>query len=325
MKILDTAGTTAALPYPDLRDALLDIFARIDTPGECNCPPRTHIPLGTSGELMLLMAATDSQYAVTKVVTIHPANVAPIPTVQSDVVVTNVRNGVRLLQCNGNVVTERRTSAVSIAALSLLLPRGKRTSSLRVVVIGSGVQALAHQDAIRACFPGGAHEFRVFPRVRKNIDGAGAYDVTRDDAKWADVVITATASHKPVLSEEVGEEIRCDAVVCAVGAFKPTMAELPPNLVRRSRVVVDTLAGCESEAGDLIQAGISFANVIPISSIASAKSLSSFGKERSEKGIAEDTIVDDRRPTIFKSVGSALWELAAAHCMSKFLGDESQQ
>jgi 1-piperideine-2-carboxylate/1-pyrroline-2-carboxylate reductase [NAD(P)H] len=304
MHFLDADATVRVLPYPELRDALLGIFARIaDVPGECRCPPRTHIPLGTAGELMLLMAAADSKFAVTKVVTIHPANTPPTPTVQSDVVVTDVLNGMRLLQCNGNVVTQRRTSAVSIAALSLLLPKAKLSASLRVVIVGGGVQAQAHKDAIEACFATVAHEFRIFSRVRRDIEGAGAYDVTSEDAKWADVIITATASSKPVMTEDVCNEIRSDTVVCAVGAYKPTMAELPPSFVRRSRIVVDTVEGCESEAGDLLQAGIQFADVQPISAVAVASRAQA------------ESLNTDQRPIVFKSVGSALWELAAAHCM----------
>lgn len=300
MRFLDAHETKAALPYPALRDALIETF-RAAARGSCQCPPRTHIPLGEGGELMLLMAATDAELAVTKVVTIHPANVSPTPTIQSDVVVTRAVDGQRLLHCNGDVVTERRTSAVSAAALTLLLPPGA-SSPLHVVVVGGGVQANAHKEAIADCFQQRGTEFRMFSRKNKNSSGAAAYDVDPKDLLWADVIITATASAQPVLSEEACSVIRAGTVVCAVGAFTPSMAELPPKFVNRCRIFADTIEGCQSEAGDLIQAGVSFENVSSIGSVA-----------------ASEAPQDAGQPLLFKSVGSALWELAAAHCMSRQL------
>jgi ornithine cyclodeaminase len=71
------------------------------------------------------------------------------------------------------------------------------------------------------------------------------------------------------------------------------MAELPPELVRRSRLFVDTLDGAQAEAGDLIQAGVDWGRVTPLEQ--------ALDMERPESG-----------PVIFKSVGHALWDLAAA-------------
>src|SRR5207244_1175213 len=72
--------------------------------------------------------------------------------------------------------------------------------------------------------------------------------------------------------------------VAAVGAYLPEMAELPPGLVRRSRVFVDTLEGAQAEAGDLIMAGIDWSGVTPLEEALDAP--------RAGKG-----------PVVFKSVG----------------------
>ena len=93
--------------------------------------------------------------------------------------------------------------------------------------------------------------------------------------------------------------LRPDALICAVGAFTPEMAEVSPEIVSSSRVVVDTLDGAESEAGDLIQAaaaaGWDFSRTVELATLLDAPRP------------APD------RPTVFKSVGHALFDLAAAH------------
>ena len=90
--------------------------------------------------------------------------------------------------------------------------------------------------------------------------------------------------------------------VAAVGAFRPDMCELPPALchaaARSGRLLADTLFGIEDEAGDLLQAGIDWATVQPFeTAILAAATI------RARVG----------SPLVFKSVGYALWDLAA--CM----------
>jgi 1-piperideine-2-carboxylate/1-pyrroline-2-carboxylate reductase [NAD(P)H] len=107
------------------------------------------------------------------------------------------------------------------------------------------------------------------------------------------LIVTATTSREPVLSEGV----RDGAFVAAVGSFEPEAAELPPGLISGSAVVVDTIEGAREEAGDLIRAerarAFRWADAIPF----------------------EDALQKNERPTgtvVFKSVGHALWDLAAA-------------
>src|SRR5690606_14986488 len=67
----------------------------------------------------------------------------------------------------------------------------------------------------------------------------------------ADVVCLATASPTPLFDPD---ELRPGTHVNGVGAYKPTMAEMPPAAVARARVVVDQRVAAWAEAGDLIQA-----------------------------------------------------------------------
>jgi ornithine cyclodeaminase len=82
-----------------------------------------------------------------------------------------------------------------------------------------------------------------------------------------------------------------------VGAFDPEMAELPPGLVGSSSVVVDTIEGVREEAGDLIR----------------AEHAGAFDWEDATQ--LEDAFLWSNKPggtIVFKSVGHALWDLAAA-------------
>jgi ornithine cyclodeaminase len=118
------------------------------------------------------------------------------------------------------------------------------------------------------------------------------------------MVVTTTTSTTPVITDRV----RNRAFIAAVGAYRPTMAELPPELVRRSRVFVDTLEGARHEAGDLIQADIDWSNVASLEDVVLPLSPED---ARPRRGTA---------PTIFKSVGHALWDLAAARLAARHSG-----
>jgi ornithine cyclodeaminase/alanine dehydrogenase-like protein (mu-crystallin family) len=83
-------------------------------------------------------------------------------------------------------------------------------------------------------------------------------------------------------------------VVIGVGAFRDDMVELPPELVRGAQVWVDDPVGAQAEAGDLMAAG----RFEPQASI--------------EDLVMGHAPVDDGRTRLFKSVGCARWDLAAA-------------
>ncbi len=114
------------------------------------------------------------------------------------------------------------------------------------------------------------------------------------------MVVTVTSSRTPVLPDLAAGCWRDDHFIAAVGAFRPDMCELPPALCRGAaqagRLLADTLFGIEDEAGDLLQAGIDWAAVQPFeTAILAADAI------RARSG----------SPLVFKSVGYALWDLAA--------------
>jgi ornithine cyclodeaminase len=113
----------------------------------------------------------------------------------------------------------------------------------------------------------------------------------------ADIVCTATSSASPLFSDD---ELRPGTHINAVGAYKPSMAELPPASVARARLIVDQRAAAWAEAGDLVQARA--AGLIDDSHIVG------------ELGAVVDGAIPGRTSdleiTLFKSVGNAVQDLA---------------
>src|SRR5690606_19341333 len=87
---------------------------------------------------------------------------------------------------------------------------------------------------------------------------------------------------------------RFGGFVAAIGAYRPEMCELPGTLLHRAALFCDDLDAARSEAGDLIRADIDCANVVPL-----------------ERVIAGEVQRPEHGPVVFKSVGQALWDLAA--------------
>jgi ornithine cyclodeaminase len=245
------------------------------------------------------MPASDLEISITKLITVHPENQGRgLPTIQGEVVVMDATTGERLGLLDGSVVTARRTAALSMLAARELAPQPEGP----LLVVGAGTQGRAHLEA----FHEGLGVSRVFISSRSSKSamslarharslGLEAQAVEGPEEVLDDVslVVTATTCSEPVLPEEIPAGI----FVAAVGSFEPEAAELPPALISASQVFVDTIEGARDEAGDLIQ----------------ASQAGAFGWE--EATALENALRSSRRPdstVVFKSVGHALWDLAAA-------------
>ncbi len=297
MKILDATQTADRLPYPDLADSIREVALAMSS-DELQAPPRFALPLQEDG-VLLVMPASDPDIAITKLVTVHPENpTRGLPTIQGEVVVMDATTGERLGLLEGGVVTARRTAALSMLAARELAPRPEGP----LLVVGAGTQGRAHLEAFRA----GLGVSRVFVSSRSQKSavslagharslGMEAEAVEGPEEVIGDVslVVTATTSGEPVLPEGVPEGV----FVAAVGSFEPEAAELPPALVSSSLVFVDTMDGAKEEAGDLIR----------------AEHAGAFAWE--DATTLEEALRSPERSAgtvVFKSVGHALWDLAAA-------------
>lgn len=302
MRIFDFAATHQLLPYPELADALRAVL-RDKHAGIATAPQRLALPIGDGG-VLFVMPAADRNIAITKLVTVHPQNALHgLPSIHGEVVVMNARTGERLMILDGQALTARRTAALSLLAAQTLASDETKRGPL--LIVGAGAQGRAHLEALGQWLM--TSDVFIFSRAFDDAEAlahhgrmlginAQAIGTIHDMLPACGIIVTATTSRQPVLEDRV----RDDALVIAVGAYSPAMAELPASLVRRARVFVDTIEGARAEAGDLIQADVDWSRVIPLEAVVA--------EPRST--VAVD--VPPSGPVVFKSVGHALWDLAAA-------------
>lgn len=299
MTRLDAVETARRLPYTELVPAIAQA-ARELAAGKLNAPERLALRVGPNASL-LCMPATASDIGITKIVTIHPDNRArALPVIQGEVIVFAVDTGERLLLLDGPTVTARRTAAVTLLAIDKLSQARPRTALL----IGTGMQAATHAEALMEYFdlrsfwiagttlPSAASFCNdlqsKYPQIRAAPISAATLEPS---GLGTDVVIALTTSKYPVVPAQLPDT----TLAIGVGAFRPDMAELPADLLKRRRIVVDYLQGAKHEAGDLLLACVDWTEVYELSQV-----------------LDRDCAVSQSRPYVFKSVGHASWDLAAA-------------
>lgn len=290
---LGAADTAALIPFPVLVDALRIAVAQA-AQGIIACPARQVVPLADGG-VILSMVATAPDIAVHKLITVVPGNgVRGLPTIAGQVSVLDAATGAIVLTLDGATVTGRRTAALSMLGIATLLGRAPR----HVLLVGTGTQALKHAQALSVIYPhaaisiGGRSGASAERFIAEHLHAAhrpAAADVA-ELADDIDVVITGTTSKQPVYLHPA----RAGRLIIAVGAFKPDAAEIARATVLGSRIYVDDPEGARHEAGDLLQAGADWSQV---------------------QGIAQALDIApmaDTEAVLFKSVGCAAWDLAAA-------------
>ncbi len=311
---LDAASTAARLPYPELAQAIVGMLAELRD-GTAMAPPRIALPVGDAqgGEgTLLVMPARNRSLVMTKNITVHPGNPRRgLPNILGEVVVADAHTGERIAMLDGPTVTGRRTAAVSLLAAQCFAAR----KDGELLVVGAGVQALTHLEAFVTGL--GVRKVWLQSRTRDKAEALAAHARTLGvEAQVAEsvaavlprvsMVVTVTSSRSPVLPDLDSGLWRDDHFIAAVGAFRPDMCELPPALCHAAadsgRLLADTLFGIEEEAGDLLQAGIDWGDVQPF-----------------ETAILQADAIRARAgsPLVFKSVGYALWDLAACVLASR--------
>jgi thiomorpholine-carboxylate dehydrogenase len=203
--------------------------------------------------------------------------------------------GEPLAVMDGRLITEMRTAAVSAVAFAALAPLHFEAAPTSFGILGSGVQAHAHIQALKVVWPE-LIDIRIWSRNSSNAERlaveTGARAVPIEEAAAANVVLTATASPGPVLQ---GRWLAENTFVLAVGATGATLRELDDEAILSSYVVAESRSCVERESGDV--------------RISGAKVAAEIGAVL--RGLAESTIPLDQR-IVFKSVGMAIEDLVAA-------------
>jgi len=242
-----------------------------------------------------------------KVVSVFPENPKKnLPTIFSYYLFCDPQTGSLQALMDGSVLTGIRTGAASGLASRYLARKDSKTLGL----FGAGFQAGFQLEAMRVVLPALERVYvvdvdrgRVSEFIRTHsTDGKIKFEAATDTdhvAKESDVIVTATTSSSPLFD---GRLLRPGTHINAIGGFTPTMQEVDEETVRKAKVVVDTYEGCLSEAGELL---------IPMQK-------GKFSRDRIHSDLAG--LVSKQKPgregpddiTLFKSVGTAIEDLAAA-------------
>ncbi|MFL6374298.1 MAG: ornithine cyclodeaminase family protein [Pyrinomonadaceae bacterium] len=267
---------------PAMADALADLSG-----GRAVQPVRTVVPVGDHRGFLGLMPAYNKALGA-KIVTFYPHNVG-VHTHNGVILLFKPETGEPLCVMDGRLITEMRTAATSAAATSLLA----RDDSHVLAILGSGVQARSHLEAMRLVRE--IRQVRVWS-PHNAADFAAEYDVTaaasaEECVRGSDIICVVTGSETPVLK---GEWLSPGTHINAVGANRPTWRELDDECLNRTKIYVESRDAAFKESGDIIAAGTVFGEI---------------GE------VVNDIVAGRESPqeiTLFKSLGQAVEDIAAA-------------
>jgi len=322
MKVLSAAEIDAALDDLTLIDRLDALFRM-----GCEMPTRHHHPIReplgphSADAMLLLMPAwttgrpgrAPGRVGV-KVVTVFPDNgKRSLPSIYGQYLLLDGSTGATLALLDGTMLTKRRTACASGLASRYL----SRSDASRLLMIGTGALApelirvhgkvrpirevaiwgrtAAHAEALAAGLSASLPETWGRPvSVRAVSDRKAAIEE-------ADIISCATLSREPLVE---GQWLRAGQHLDLVGAFTPQMRESDDRAVQRARLYVDTRAGALKEGGDIVQAIASGA----VGEDDVIGDLFELARGQQAGRLAGDAT----SITLFKSVGAALEDLAAA-------------
>ena len=299
---LDATQTARALRFDALIAALRDAFcAEMQVPARHVHPVRAGTDAGT---LLIMPAWSDAGLLGIKTIAIYPGNTAKgLPGLHATYTLYDAHTGVPLATLDGNEITAHRTAAAAALAASFLA----REDAQRLLVLGTG--------RVARLLPAAFASVRRIDEVlvwNHRHDGAQALaaqwraqgwhaQATHDLAaavRGADIVSCATLSTAPLVH---GAWLAPGSHLDLIGSFTPQMREADPSCFEGARIGIDTDEALD-KAGDLLDAIA--AGTLRRDGVAATLAQLCRGERPGRE--------DDRQRTVFKAVGSALEDLAAA-------------
>src|ERR671920_58239 len=295
---LDEAAVSHLLRMEQVIPAMERALADFSS-GKVVQPMRVMVPVAEHQGFPGLMPAYTGEALGTKLVAFSPHN-TDVPTHHATILLFKPDTGEPLVTMDGRLITEVRTAAVSAVATERLA----RPDASVLAIIGSGVQARSHLEALRLVRD--FREVRVWSPRRAAAfaeeHGVASAASAEEAVRGADVVVTATTSQTPVLS---GKWLSPGVHINALGAPRPDWRELDDEILRRARVYVDSREAAFKESGDVIAAGEIFAEVGEL--VTGAKP----GRRSAEE------------VTLFKSLGLAVEDVATADLVYGKVGNNA--
>lgn len=301
----DAIQVCQALDYKQLIPLIEDTLGKFSSDSsECEVdqPLRATVKISKHDGFLSAMPAYVGSALACKLVSFYPENaIKGIPTHQATVLLFDEATG-RLKACmDGEVITAKRTAAVSVVATKYL---AQATETL--AVLGSGVQARSHIEAFLTMFPftkvnvwnhrrtGGEALARQFE------NRSAVFRVFADVADCvaeADVIVCATFATEPVLE---AVPMKPWVHINAVGAPRPDWREMSSQLMTSCTVYVDSRASAAAESGDVVLSGAEiFAEIGHVV----------LGLKEARRS----------QPTIFKSLGLAVEDAVSAQLVYETL------
>jgi alanine dehydrogenase len=309
MRVITADDLNRILTYPSLIEALREAFR-----SDVTVPLRHHHPIANQqgGAAMILLmpawttgSANAEPFLGCKIVTVFPDNAKlQKPSIYGSYMLMSGETGEPLAVMDGTTLTAWRTACASALAASYLA----REDASHLVMIGAGALAPHLVRAHAAVRP--IKKVTLWNRTRKRAVqtafglsvGGLEVEVTDDleaAVREADIVSCATISAEPLVR---GKWLKKGAHVDLVGAYTPKMREADDDAVKKAKVFVDTRAGATKEAGDIVQPLKS--GVLKKDGVQADLFELCRGEKKGRTG--------NMQVTLFKSVGTAIEDLAAA-------------
>lgn len=303
MLTIDADTTRKLLPFAALIPALKAMFAT-----GCDVPPRhVHVlpqPDGPGLTSLVMPAWLPGRYYGIKTVNIAPGNAAlGLPGLHAVYVLFDAVTGVPLAHIDGHEITRRRTAAASALAASWLA----RADAGHLLVIGAGQVAALLPEAYHTVRPlrrvtvwarsAGQGEALAARWRTQGFEASAATDLARAVSE-ADIVSCATLATRPIVQ---GAWLQPGSHLDLIGSFTPEMREADDAALAGAALYVDTDEALR-KSGDLL--GPLSRGVIGPADVRATL-----------EGLCRGTDPGRRTPlerTVFKSVGTALEDLAAA-------------
>jgi len=304
LKVYDRENVASSLQYGILIEALRKAFS-----SKITAPERVQHTIknknGSDATLLLMPAWKIGEHIGIKIVSVFPENTTNnMNAVHANYFLVNANDGKPVAVMDGTELTLRRTACASALAADYLVNKNVDT----LLMIGTGnlaphmIKAHCVVRNYSRILIWGRNEEKA-ERLALSLNIKDKEILAKNDIKEAlnvaDVISCATLTQKPLI---MGDWIKPGQHLDLVGAFTPDMAEADSKAIAMSKVVVDTYEGALSESGELI-------NALKEGRIKKEHILSDLRElVLEEKNIRKDS----NDITLFKSVGTALEDLAAA-------------
>jgi len=299
MQIFDAEATRRALPFETLIPALRTLFA-----AGCTVPPRHVHAVGETFTSLIMPAWIAGRCYGIKTINIAPGNAAlGLPGLHASYVLYDGSTGAPLALIDGDQITSRRTAAASALAASWLA----RAEARHLLVVGAGQVARLLPAAYRVVRP--IEQVTVWARAAGRAQAlaaelreqgfAAAATVDLEAAvRAADIVSCATLATAPVVQ---GHWLQPGNHLDLIGSFTPAMREADDGCFAGASLYVDTEEALQ-KSGDLL--GPMSRGVFTAGDVRGTLAALSRGEAGGRRTPQERTV--------FKSVGTALEDLAAA-------------